>query len=42
MARTLLDASYEYSVDTTRLFLSYAENGWPAFDEIWTLSSSAC
>jgi hypothetical protein len=41
----LLDASYKYSVHTTRLFLSRidgVDGDAPVFDEVGTLSSSAC
>ena len=38
----LLDASYKYSVTTTRLYLSRAADGQPAFAEIAILNSAAC
>lgn len=38
----LLDASYKYSVTTTRLYLSRADDGRPAFSEVAVLNNPAC
>ena len=38
----LLDASYKYSVNTTRLYLSRADNGRPAFAEAGIFTNAAC